>query len=211
MPFFATLLTNQAGDSARCPILELPPLNDYAGDRRFTTVLADPPWRFMNRTGKMAPEHQRLARYRTMDVLDIARLPVPEVVADKAHLDPGFNALLAEGLHVMESWGFTYKTNLVLVPKDGGPDGRGVGFDFRNVTELVSLRCPWEFPYAPTWPPPGKPFRHEKARALAKARRTYDLVEQCSSGPYLYSSPGNVRPGWAQWGDEAVGLDQAVA
>ena len=38
------------------------------------------------------------------------------------------NALLAEGLAVMESWGFTYKTNLVWFKtrKDGGPDGRGV-------------------------------------------------------------------------------------
>ena len=39
----------------------------------------------------------------------------------------------------MKHWGFTYKTNLVWYKTriDGGPDGRGVGFYFRNVTELV--------------------------------------------------------------------------
>jgi hypothetical protein len=31
---------------------------------RFGTILADPPWLFANRTGKMAPEHKRLFRYR---------------------------------------------------------------------------------------------------------------------------------------------------
>jgi N6-adenosine-specific RNA methylase IME4 len=49
------------------------------------------------------------------------------------------NALLPEGLKVMEAWGFSYKTNIVWynIRKDGGPDGRGVGFYFRNVTELL--------------------------------------------------------------------------
>ena len=49
------------------------------------------------------------------------------------------NALLPEGLAVMKAWGFNYKSNLVWhkVRKDGGSDGRGVGFYFRNVTELM--------------------------------------------------------------------------
>jgi N6-adenosine-specific RNA methylase IME4 len=49
------------------------------------------------------------------------------------------NALLREGLDVMTAWGFTYKTNIVWskIRKDGGPDGRGVGFYFRNIMELV--------------------------------------------------------------------------
>jgi len=46
-------------------------------------------------------------------------------------------ALLSEGLEVMKAWGFTYKTNIIWykIRKDGGPDRRGVGFYFRNVTE----------------------------------------------------------------------------
>src|SRR5690625_7831400 len=45
----------------------------------FQTVLADPPWRFTNRTGKVAPEHRRLDRYSTMDLEAIKALPVDEV------------------------------------------------------------------------------------------------------------------------------------
>ena len=111
----------------------------FAG-RQFATVLADPPWRFTNRTGKMAPEHRRLSRYETMDLREIMSLPVAEVLAPTAHLYLWVpNALLPEGLEVLRAWGFEYKSNLVWhkVRKDGGSDGRGVGFYFRNVTELV--------------------------------------------------------------------------
>jgi N6-adenosine-specific RNA methylase IME4 len=80
----------------------------FAGDRRFTTVLADPPWRFTNRTGKMAPEHHRLSRYGTLALDEIAGLPVGKVAADRVHLYLWvLNALLAEGLRVMDAWGFT--------------------------------------------------------------------------------------------------------
>jgi len=108
----------------------------------FGTILADPPWQFNNRTGKMAPEHQRLLRYPTMTLEEIMALPVQNVAAAQSHLYLWVpNALLAEGLEVMKHWGFTYKSNLVWYKtrKDGGPDGRGVGFYFRNVTELILL------------------------------------------------------------------------
>jgi len=106
----------------------------------FSTIYADPPWRFQNRTGKMAPEHQRLLRYPTMTLEEILELPVSRLSAAEAHLYLWVpNALVAEGLEVMRRWGFSYKTNIVWykVRKDGGPDGRGVGFYFRNVTELL--------------------------------------------------------------------------
>jgi N6-adenosine-specific RNA methylase IME4 len=47
--------------------------------------------------------------------------------------------LLPEELAVMRAWGFDYKSNIVWhkIRKDGGSDGRGVGFYFRNVTELL--------------------------------------------------------------------------
>jgi len=96
---------------------------------RFATILADPPWQFANRTGKMAPEHRRLSRYSTMSLQDIMELPVAQIALPAAHLYLWVpNALIAEGLEVMKRWGFTYKTNLVWykVRKDGGPDGRGV-------------------------------------------------------------------------------------
>ena len=110
------------------------------GKKKFATVLADPPWQFKNRTGKMAPEHKRLQRYPTMSLQEIKDLPVEAIAKDTAHLYLWVpNALLAEGLQVMEHWGFQYKTNVVWykIRKDGGPDRRGVGFYFRNVTEII--------------------------------------------------------------------------
>jgi N6-adenosine-specific RNA methylase IME4 len=116
---------------------------DFAGfidGRSFKTILADPPWQFQNRTGKMAPEHKRLARYSTMTLDDIKALPVGDAAESTSHLYLWVpNALLPEGLAVMQAWGFNYKSNIVWqkVRKDGGPDGRGVGFYFRNVTEVL--------------------------------------------------------------------------
>ncbi|MCS7007901.1 MAG: S-adenosylmethionine-binding domain-containing protein, partial [Gaiellaceae bacterium] len=81
----------------------------HAGGRSFGTILADPPWRFLNRTGKVAPEHRRLARYKTMSFEEIADLPVSELTLPQAHLYLWVpNALLLEGLKVMERWGFIY-------------------------------------------------------------------------------------------------------
>ena len=110
------------------------------GDKQFSTILADPPWQFQNRTGKVAPEHRRLSRYGTMNLAEIMALPVEQLAADTAHLYLWVpNALLPEGIKVLEAWGFSYKSNIVWhkIRKDGGSDGRGVGFYFRNVTELV--------------------------------------------------------------------------
>ncbi|MGN1199978.1 MAG: MT-A70 family methyltransferase [Thermoguttaceae bacterium] len=96
-------------------------------------MYADPPWQFTNRTGKVAPEHKRLNRYSTMKLADIMAIPVSKVLEEKTHLYLWIpNALLPEGLRVMQAWGFEYKTNLVWekVRKDGMSDGRGLVFIF---------------------------------------------------------------------------------
>lgn len=173
---------------------------------KFATVLADPPWRFMNRTGKVAPEHRRLSRYPTLTLKEISSLPVSTVVEESSHLYLWVpNALLAEGMKVMKAWGFTYKTNLVWhkVRKDGGPDGRGVGFYFRNTTELVlfgirgSLRTL----------APGRRqvniIRTRKREHSRKPDELYDIIEQCSPGPYLELFARGSRPEWTSWGNEA--------
>src|SRR5438876_5712248 len=108
----------------------IPPADDLLTkvDGNFSTILADPPWQFQNRTGKVAPEHRRLLRYPTMELQEIKDLPVSDFVGSRSHLYLWVpNALLMEGLQVMKAWGFTYKANLVWfkIRKDGGPDGRG--------------------------------------------------------------------------------------
>ena len=175
--------------------------------RRFGTVLADPPWRFQNRTGKVAPEHRRLSRYETLSVEEIADLPIANHVKDVAHCYLWVpNALLPAGLDVLSSWGFEYKTNLIWhkVRKDGGSDGRGVGFYFRNVTELILFG-----------------IRGKGARTLEAGRRQvnliatrkrehsrkpdeqYEIIESCSRGPYLELFGRGRRDGWTLWGNQA--------
>lgn len=179
----------------------------FLDGRRFGTVLADPPWRFTNRTGKVAPEHRRLARYPTLDVEEICALPVADHLEDAAHCYLWVpNALLPDGLKVLSSWGFEYKSNIVWhkIRKDGGSDGRGVGFYFRNVTELLLFGV-----------------RGKNARTLAPGRRQvnlvatrkrehsrkpdeqYGVIESCSWGPYLELFGRGIRDGWTVWGNQA--------
>ena len=182
-------------------------LLEKVGDFRFSTVLADPPWQFNNRTGKMAPEHKRLNRYQTMPLKDIIQLPVKDIVSPTAHLYLWVpNALLPEGLQVMSAWGFTYKTNIVWykIRKDGGPDRRGVGFYFRNVTELLLFGVRGK--KARTL----KPGRTQENIIVARKREhsrkpdeQYDIIESCSWGPYIELFARGSRPGWFSWGNEA--------
>jgi N6-adenosine-specific RNA methylase IME4 len=178
------------------------------GGRPFGTVLADPPWRFVNRTGKVAPEHRRLHRYATMPVEEIAALPVGDLVAARSHCYLWVpNALIAEGLRVLRAWGFTYKTMLVWAKrrKDGGPDGRGVGFYFRNVTEPILFGVRGRLRTAPPGRRQVNMIEARKREHSRKPDELYGIVEACSPGPYLELFARHRRPGWVAWGDE-VGL-----
>jgi len=183
-------------------------LLQFAGERKYKTIYADPPWQFQNRTGKVAPEHKRLTRYETMTLSDIKSLPVSEIAEGKSHLYLWVpNALLPEGLEVMKAWGFEYKTNIIWekVRKDGQPDGRGVGFYFRNVTEILLFG-----------------IRGDKNRTLDPARSQVNLIrtmkrehsrkpdeiipliEACSPGPYIELFARGDRPFWDMWGNQAT-------
>jgi N6-adenosine-specific RNA methylase IME4 len=182
-------------------------LIEQFGNRRFRTILADPPWQFQNRTGKMAPEHKRLSRYGTMHLDDILSLPVRALAGDPAHLYLWVpNALLPEGLRVMEAWGFQYKSNIVWhkIRKDGEPDGRGVGFYFRNVTELLLFGIRGK--NARTLGPGRRQVNFLKTRKREHSRKPdemYDIIEACSAGPYLELFARGTRPKWSVWGNQA--------
>lgn len=178
-----------------------------AETQKFKTVLADPPWQFQNRTGKMAPEHKRLKRYETMKLDEICSLPVADMLDTTAHLYLWVpNALMPEGIEVLKAWGFAYKTNLIWykVRKDGGPDGRGVGFYFRNVTEMILFGVKGS--NARTLQPGRSQvniIRSMKQEHSRKPDELYELIERCSPGPYLEMFARGVRPGWTSWGDQA--------
>jgi DNA (cytosine-5)-methyltransferase 1 len=177
--------------------------------KRFGAILADPPWRFQNKTGKVAPEHNRLNRYSTLTLDEISSLPVAEVAAETSHLYLWVpNALLPEGLAVMKAWGFSYKSNIVWhkIRKDGKPDGRGVGFYFRNVTELLLFGVSGK--NARTLPPGRRQVNYLATRKREHSRKPdeqYGLIEACSPGPFLELFARGIRNGWECWGAEANG------
>ncbi len=172
----------------------------------FRTILADPPWRFANRTGKVAPEHRRLGRYATMTLEDIKALPVAAHAAENAHLYLWVpNALLPEGLAVMKAWGFRYVTNIVWAKrrKDGGPDGRGVGFYFRNVTELLLFGVKGRMRTLAAGRRQVNLIESRKREHSRKPDEQYRLIESCSPAPYLELFARYPQPDWAVWGSEA--------
>ncbi len=180
---------------------------DTCSGNRFKTILADPPWQFNNRTGKVAPEHKRLNRYSTMSLDDIKKIPVQQAAAEQCHLYLWVpNALLPDGLAVMQAWGFTYKTNLIWekVRKDGLPDGRGVGFYFRNVTEILLFGIKGNG-YRTLAPARSQVnlIRSVKREHSRKPDEIYDLVEACSEGDYLEMFARGVRDKWTMWGNQA--------
>lgn len=179
-------------------------VNEVQG--KYKTILADPPWRFMNNTGKVAPEHKRLARYPTLSLQEILDIPVNSIADENCHLYLWVpNALLAEGLETMRKWGFTYKTNVVWykIRKDGGPDGRGVGFYFRNVTELILFGIKGKMRTLKPGRTQVNIISTRKREHSRKPDELYSIIESCSSGPYLEMFARGNRKGWYVWGNQS--------
>jgi N6-adenosine-specific RNA methylase IME4 len=172
---------------------------------QFGAILIDPPWRFANRTGKVGPEHKRLHRYQTLRFDEIAALPIERFALPRSHLYLWCpNALLLEALTIMRGWGFIYKTNIVWykIRKDGGPDGRGVGFYFRNVTELLLFGVKGGLRTLEPGRTQVNLFTSRKGAHSRKPMAVYDLIARCSPGPYLELFARDRMDGWVQWGDE---------
>jgi len=178
----------------------------FIGDKTFGTILADPPWRFSNRTGKVAPEHKRLNRYGTLSLDEIKQIPVGLAAGEKSHLYLWVpNALLLEGIEVMKAWGFKYKTNIIWhkTRKDGGPDGRGVGFYFRNTTEIILFGIRGSIRTLQPGRSQVNIIRSQKREHSRKPDELYDIIKNCSPGPYLELFARGGRPGWEAWGNQA--------
>ncbi len=185
-------------------------LLSFTQGKKYNTIYADPPWRFQNRTGKVAPEHKRLTRYETMTIEEIKQLPVENIADEKAHLYLWVpNALLPEGLSVMDAWGFEYKSNIIWekVRKDGYPDGRGVGFYFRNVTEILLFGIKKNSTPNRTLDPARSQVnivRSQKREHSRKPDEIIPIIEACSQANRIELFARGNREGWDMWGNQAT-------
>lgn len=140
-----------------------------------------------------------------MSLQEIKALPVERYSADQSHLYLWVpNALLTEGLDVMRSWGFQYKGNIIWhkVRKDGGPDGRGVGFYFRNTTEIVLFGIRGNLRTLPPARSQVNIIRSMKREHSRKPEELYEMIERCSPGPFLELFARSPRDGW-----DSIGLE----
>ena len=174
---------------------------------KFRTILADPPWEFVNRTGKISPENKIYKRYKTMKLDEIKLLPVYKISSKRSHLYLWVpNALLKEGLEVMEAWGFKYKTNIIWhkIRKDGESDNGGVGFYFRNSTEVLLFGIKGSNVRTKKLGRTQINFvKSRKREHSRKPNEFYDIIENCSWGPYLELFARGPKKNWTVWGNQS--------
>lgn len=92
------------------------------------------------------------------------------------------------------------------VRKDGGPDGRGVGFYFRNVTEILLFGIRGNGRNRTLEPARSQVnlIRAQKREHSRKPDEFIPLIEQCSPGPFIELFARGNREGWAMWGNQAT-------
>ncbi|MEM7316937.1 MAG: MT-A70 family methyltransferase, partial [Planctomycetota bacterium] len=146
-----------------------------AAGHRFSTVLADPPWRYDNTASRAAAENH----YPTLSVDEICEQPVAQLVERNAHLHLWTtNAFLESAFDVIRAWGFEFKSLLVWVkPKIGLGNYWRVSHEFLLLG--VRGRLPFRRKDIRSWQ---LAARERHSRKPFKFR---ELVEQVSPGPYL--------------------------
>jgi hypothetical protein len=115
--------------------------------RRYPIILGDPPWKFEVYDEESGLERAAAAHYPTMEIEEICALPVANLATPDAALFLWVTCPhLFNARQVIESWGFTYCTNIVCV-KQSPP---GLGHWVRNKHEILiiatrgGMRCPPE-------------------------------------------------------------------
>jgi N6-adenosine-specific RNA methylase IME4 len=164
---------------------------DIIEQRKYRTILADPPWK-TNQTGSRGASRH----YPLMSLSDICALQVDRLTADDAHLWLWItNSNFFEAIDVMDTWGFRYKSCLTWIK----PYFR-LGQYLRSQTEHLLLgvrgRAPIQFRGQGTW------FYAPVQEHSHKPEEQYAIIERCSPGPYLELFARRRQPGWAAWGNE---------
>ncbi len=158
---------------------------------RFGTVYADPPWQYQNRAARGAAENH----YRTMTLDELCGLPVPQLLAPRAHLHLWTtSSFLVDAFTVIRAWDFTYKSCFVWVkPLIGCGNYWRLAHDFLLLG--VRGRSPFRDKTQRSW------RELPRGRHSGKPERLRSIIERVSPGPYLELFGRRPADGWVVFGD----------
>ena len=161
---------------------------------KYDIIYADPPWTY-NFT--QSPNRSIEKEYPTMDLKDICKLKVPSADNSILFLWCTSPKLIPEGVEVIRSWGFTYKTSMVWVK-----DKIGMGYYARSRHEFLLIATKGK---------PGVPEPSVRPDSVIEAPRTkhskkpelYEMIERMyPNRKYLELFARNKRENWKSWGNE---------
>lgn len=169
----------------------------------FKTLYADPPWHFNDRL-----DPTRRKPYDTLSLEELMALDLTSLIEPNAHLYLwSTSSHIHEALHLMEAWGFVYKTIIPWVKyTKNGKAHFGMGRYFRATHELCLFGVMGKLS---TLTKNTRNILHAKKppRHSAKPPEMYELIEANSPPRFLELFSRNVREGWTMLGDEFEGED----
>jgi len=175
-------------------------------NKKYNIIYADPPWSYRDKRDK----HPRLcggasAHYNTMTVEEIKNLPVNKLADDNCMLFIWVTfPNLQEGLDVIKTWGFTYKTlgfSWIKTNKKNGKPFFGIGYYTKSNCEVCLIGVK------------GKPIvvsnkvssviiapreEHSKKPDIVRDK----IVELCGDLPRIELFARQKAEGWDVWGNE---------
>lgn len=169
---------------------------------RYGAILADPPWRFLNRT-TAGEKKNPVAHYPCMSIAELAELPVARLAAPDCALVMWATApLLHRAIELLEAWGFTFKSAGAWGKQSSTGErwAFGTGYVFRSAAEFYLVGTI------------GKPrvlSRSIRNLIVAPVRehsrkpdQMHQDIERLYAGPYAELFARQRRPGWDAWGND---------
>lgn len=170
--------------------------------KKYSIIYADPPWSYRDRRKGYggAKDH-----YPTMKVDDICNLPIQKITAKNAALFLWVTfPNLPEGLKVMNSWGFKYKTlgfSWIKMNKKSKTPFFGMGYYTKSNCEICLLGIKGRM----------KPISNKVSSVIITPREEHSkkpdivrekIVELFGDLPRIELFARQKTPGWDVWGNE---------
>lgn len=170
----------------------------------YGAILCDPPWAFRAYRNKLAIAQRSAESHYTVAHTDsLATLPVGGLAARNCALFMWtVDSHLDQGIELMRSWGFTYKTIAFVWIKTAanGQPRIGMGLWTRKSSEVCLMGAIGKPPRI------GRGVRQvimaPRREHSRKPDEQYERIQALVNGPYCELFARQRRPGWDAWGNE---------